>query len=608
MFQPISRIENVKGVRFYEQDILFDDYVYTDDVQIHINANFLTPGLGIALMKNEGLPLQEQKEAYVFKLGYREASVFYRNNTVQRKVMNLSTALYPPKDHLEIIFTKRGRKVTLSVQGIGNIIEYNIPTEIDRYQIGIYSNAGNAIQDISVASGIPTGWQVNMRNTEGGYLKFAKSSFQVENCANPAEVEQQGIDLPAGTFYLKYEKVLLNGINDLKCFAMKAGDERITNEEKDILKDGKMVLEEPTRINIKFEGKQGLIKNIHVTDRDSDQYVPTRNEQLIVDGSYIVVNLNEVEKVNWTGKISEIPIVDIGQDDASAILIGGSQVITPVDGGVLLKENCDYEYNAKNLMFTITRPNKQVNKFPVTVLPKEIKIFLNMDASISQMTITKIDGQVINLIAEKTSKRYVPDSINSPIVVIDEDQLPLDLSSSYRIVSQKGQKKYVFSNWEREVFEPSSHIKIDRKISGELGAVRIYGIPKSAVIDMSLIFHIPNAAMDTLSIFCPKAEIIKLESLSYVDVYSGQFYFGDVSNYQMIVVDYLKDNSYCINFDGVTRMYEVDISSNGKECFLLYNHNGQSFGGSGTTNVNSHKITDIYPAGESYIALRREGF
>lgn len=608
MFQPISRIENVKGVRFYEQDILFDDYVYTDDVQIHINANFLTPGIGIALMKSEGLPLQEQKEAYLFKLGYREASVYYRNNSVQRKTMNVATALYPPKDHLEIIFTKRGRKVTLNIPEIGNLIEYNIPTEIDRYQIGIYSNAGNSVQNVSVASGIPTGWQVNMRNTEGGYLKFAKSSFQIEKCSNPAEIEQQDIDLPIGTYYLKYEKDLIGGINDLQCFVMVAGDDRITDEEKNIFIDGKIKVSEPTTVNIKFRGTQGLIKNIHITDRETDQYVATRNEQLIVDGSYILVDLENIEKVNWTGEIYEVPIFDVGSEDTlSAILISGDQTVTYLNSSVLIRESCSYEYHVEDKLFTIKRPN-QTKQVALTAIPKEIKIFLNMDAAISQMTLTKTDGQVINLIAEKTSKRYVPDSINSPIVVIDADQLPLDLSSSYRIIKENGQTKYVFTNWEREVFEPSSHVHVERKISDELGAVRIWGIPKTLDIDMGLIFQIPNAAMDTLSIFCPKAQVIKLEDLAYVDVYTGQFYFRDVSAYQMIVIDYLKDNSYCINYDGITRMYEIDISNNGRECYLLYNHGGDSFSSSGVTNINSYKVTDIYPAGESYIALRREGF
>ena len=34
MFQATSRIESDNGIKFYEKDVLFDDYKYNDDIDI----------------------------------------------------------------------------------------------------------------------------------------------------------------------------------------------------------------------------------------------------------------------------------------------------------------------------------------------------------------------------------------------------------------------------------------------------------------------------------------------------------------------------------------------------------------------------------------------
>jgi hypothetical protein len=138
LFERNSRTEEFNGIRFYEQDILFDDYIYSGDIQVSFDLDYITPGIGIALMNNEGLPIAEQKESYLFKLGYRESSVIYRLVSVQKRMAMSATNLIPPAEGIHLTFSKKGKKITVVVDGYGTLIDYTLPISIDKYNIGIY--------------------------------------------------------------------------------------------------------------------------------------------------------------------------------------------------------------------------------------------------------------------------------------------------------------------------------------------------------------------------------------------------------------------------------------------------------------------------------------
>ena len=47
MFQSTSRIESDNGIKFYEKDVLFDDYVYNNNIDIEITIDYINTGFGI---------------------------------------------------------------------------------------------------------------------------------------------------------------------------------------------------------------------------------------------------------------------------------------------------------------------------------------------------------------------------------------------------------------------------------------------------------------------------------------------------------------------------------------------------------------------------------
>ena len=183
MFQNTSRIENIKGLRFYEQDILYDDYTYSEDIELVIDAQYLSPGFGIILLNNEGLTISEQKEMFLFRVGYHEASIIYKYEFEQNTIKQNNISLVPPKDNIKFIFTKIGKKITLTTEdAITPLLEYAFTNDNwDKFSLGIYSNAGNVINNINIQAPIPYGWNLNMHNTDGGYVKFNKSSFSPSN-------------------------------------------------------------------------------------------------------------------------------------------------------------------------------------------------------------------------------------------------------------------------------------------------------------------------------------------------------------------------------------------------------------------------------------------
>ena len=77
MLQPNCRVENFNGTRFYEKDILYDNYVFTHDIELTIDVTYISPAFGITLMDNEGYSVKEKNSSYLFKVGYKEASIYY---------------------------------------------------------------------------------------------------------------------------------------------------------------------------------------------------------------------------------------------------------------------------------------------------------------------------------------------------------------------------------------------------------------------------------------------------------------------------------------------------------------------------------------------------
>ena len=573
MLNRNARIEELSGIRFYEQDIIYDDHAYSGDIEIVIQGSYLSPGFGIAILNNEGMALQNQKEIYLLKTGMREATAYYKNGLIQKIVKKASTNLYPPINNVYFTFKKRGKLISLSSSLSSQpLIEYAIPDDNwDKYSIGIYSNAGNIIKSMSIAASIPKGWVVNMSNTKGGYIKFAKSSFSILNCKNNAEVEQSGLVVDKGIYYLKYEK---SEESDIVPYVFIAGDEEMHIDNKSILKNGYFEIKKKCKINIRFSGKSGTIKNINICENAEDKYVATKDENSKINGSYIRVSLSDLEYVKIVAKINDVPKEDSIKNelDMPYILNNKVEKIDIKTSGVKLGELYAYLFKVKSNSIKIEeRSNPENSKeFFLKSMSDYITIFNNLDATILEFKIKKNNSMdIIDLISTDSAKTYVKKDINGPIIAVDNENIPFDLSSSYRFTIADGIKKYRFTNVEREVFNPSERIILNSLPASDIN-IRIYGIYKNAKIENDNLYYGRDMMFDDLSMYTKDHTRINKTDMVAIDIYRGEIVIDNALDYEKIIVDYEKKESYCINYINELSMYAVEVSSDSSEYGILY--------------------------------------
>lgn len=609
MIQNNSRIENHKGILFYEQDILYDDHVYTEDIEIDFEIDYLSPGFGIVLFNNEGMPLRDQKEMFLLKIGQREASIFYKSNIEQKRIRFNSTILAPPKTKLQMRFIKNGRNISLYAEDLTMpVIEYGMANHWDRFSIGYYSNAGNILKETKVAAATPDRWIVNMYNTDGGYIKFFKSGFSLTGCRNNAEMEQIKIPLKAGIYYLKCDIEPVDNKCDIVPYVFKHEDDRFINKDKNLLEDrNRFILEEDDEINLKFVGKWGQVKNILISQNQNDQYAPTVDDNTAIKGSYIEFNAKEIDMIKWTGTIFDLPEQNtdqvISKENESFIISNDIQKIEITDTKVIRDKEYSYLYDVNNYQLKIYEGALEVKDFDNH--SDKITIFKNMDAIITKLSIIK-DGIEIDLITDGSNKKYVPVDITSPIIAMDSDNVPLDLSSSYRYIKKDGYNKYIFTNVEREIFEPDTVIQLNSLPSSQLGSVKVYGVLKGAVVDEARFFEIEHEDIDKIDCYTPHYEQLFNDNIRHIDYNKGNIYLESLNDkYESIIVDYAKKGSYCINYDIIKKAYEVSFSNDGKEVYLIYDTIQEE---NGVINVNDHRITTIIPNSKQYVVLKKEGY
>ena len=78
-----------------------------------------------------------------------------------------------------------------------------------------------------------------------------------------------------------------------------------------------------------------------------------------------------------------------------------------------------------------------------------------------------------------------------------------------------------------------------------------------------------------------------------------------IDKYQLIIVDYLKDNSYCINYHYDKHVYEVDISSLNSDNKMIYDSKILLGGDKNVTQVRDYKITSINGNTNGYVVIRK---
>ena len=605
MLKPNSRIELQDGIRFYEQDILYDDYVYSGSCQIELDIDYYNNGFGIVLINATSNVLTSENSAILFRLNYKSVEIIYKENATQ-KVLGTYRSAYSKTctDNLKIILRKNEDTYTISV-GDQVICTLDCEYKFDSYFIGYYSNKDNTINHISIASTIPYGWIVNMQHTNGGYIDFHRDGFELKQCKGTAEIEQINISLNKGLYYIKYE----SNDSDIKPYIMLSDDDRINDDEKNILRaDNSFVINKNDSVSLKFKGTTGRISKIAITTAKDNEYVRTSPDfeaVKIIENSYLRLNLKNIDKFEFKGFIKNVP---------------GDVHDSPIDYSIIKDDNNSYGLYDLNiatsvwysyyyydglLTIRVNNPNVMQDKgVSYEITGETIDLFYNVNGRMTDFIITDKENITTNITVENTIKEYVPAVIKSPIVILDENDLPLDLSSSYRYYYKNDKKYYWFTNTEREYFEPKYSIFLEDKPVDIDGTVIVYGIKHNSKWELDRLLEIEDENFDSLNACADSYDIMFEEDLRYLNKETGEIRLEDISKYKYIVVDYLKNDSYCLNFRYHLNSYEVDISAlPDKKLKMVYDNIGYSINDLRFISESRYVNTNIKPTLNGYITI-----
>lgn len=628
MLQDNSRIENINGLHFYEQDIVMLDYIYTNNIKIVMDADYRYPGLGIILAEYKNDNVGESNNVFLLRIGNIEWSMINTNINKQSKVAGGSCPLAPAYtgNKISLTFAKSGKNIKLYLNNISKpveLAEYTLKEDIANFRIGFYSNKDNTIFNADIYDDRPQFWFTSIKNSNGGRISFKKDTIKFEHGDKAMETEQEKILLYPGKYYLHYDVSEVINKSDIKCFLIPSQySSEIDAKKKNILnKDNSFTVKEiedaddqGQLFNILFQCKHGTVSNICIKDNQNQSYVSTDGDSAITkEGSKIIVHLDDIIKVRWTGLIEKIPDYKASEDIPYYIVKYGSYKSIKEDFGIKL--NTEYNYifelcnNNTQWKLNVNSDDENLNVSKLYTNNRQIntmEFFNNVQGYAQDIIITLKDNTEINVLLQKTYKKYVPIEIKSPILVIDEDENPFDLSSSYRY--SESSSKYIFTNWEREYFNGNTEkLTTENKILAANDSCILYGIKKDITLDKIYNIKNDNAIND-----------ISLCSNSY-DVISSEYF--TVSNkrvieisrnihdrkYKYFVLDYLKDDSYCVNIvedKNKNEIYEVDIATEKDKFTTLYDM-------SESGQIRTYKIMDnLNPKDDYYITLKKpeEGF
>lgn len=605
MLQPNSRINLEKGIKFYEQDILYDNYIYTGDFDIALTLDYATPGFGLGLTNSEGSSLEDKEEVLLFKLGQKTVDIIHMNKDAQKTLATFNSAFAKTyTEDLNYVLQKRGAEFTLFV-GEQKVCIFKAPNDFNTYNLIYYSNKENEIKHINIASSIPYSWVTNMQNTNGGYIWFYRDAFEFKYCNGEAEIEQPDIYLNYGKYYLKYD---IEGDCDIIPYVFLSQDERLFDERKNILNpiDNSFVIDQAQKISLKFEGTKGKIKNMCITTQKDNEYVrtsPDKGDNIDIGGSQIRLLLDLIESAEWTGNIKNAPGIDHNSPVDYSLIAYSTYSYGLFD--LDLSQGVDYKYKYRDRKLTIENmTGRKVKELKID--SNSLVIFKNVNATIKDFKVIDLEGNDTNIVVENTIKKYAPGTVYSPIIVLDDKEQPLDLSSSYRVYKKADKDYYWFTNTEREYFNPAHLIRLTKQPSLKDGTMIVYGIKKESSVNMDDILRIPKEGLDTIDAFANYYDILFEKDLRYINKEYKEIRLTDISEYKLIVVDYLKEDSYAINYRHEFNSYEIDISvEDGKETNVVYNNAAENKNGITFINEYRYVNTKAIPQEDCYIVIGR---
>lgn len=497
MFTYNARTEVINGARFIEPDVIMIDYVYTEDILFQVNALLKTPGFGFVIKEYDDTELQAADNVVLISFSNDNSyRVILKNGTSQETAVNRfidsATELYEEtgttfifKKHNETLSVYKGIRQDNGTFKEISLMSYKMANNMGQYRVGIYSNGGNTVQTAIIKTLAPNNWVSNVFNAGGGRIIWIKNGFTIDEAEYDIETESIEIPMKAGTYWFDYK----TDNPDMKAYiyeakrkytdtkrtmdeilGKKTGVNTMIDEEKNIADiDGKFILDHDCTVNIKFKAKWGTVTDICIKDDRNAPYVSTGYGITMRPSSQIVFDLDKILGFHIKATILSVPLQDAGEFRKYQLFQSGDQK-TGIHDPIRIQKSHTYDLTVQNRTILVDGQPY----FQIPVGESLLTAFQNMTAIVTELSVTQLDGTTFHALVQKTVKTTVSRNITSPILVTDENNDPLDLSSSYRQVAIIQQLA--------EIFNAYNGIHLSHYVDITNPCINVYGIPNKAKV------------------------------------------------------------------------------------------------------------------------------
>lgn len=565
MFDKTSRSVYEEGLRFYEEDILFDSHIYHANQKVKMELCYNKNGVGLIIGLMPGQPLEKQNLYYFLRLDAFSASLFLVNQMHYERLQHISTPISAPQERLKIEIHVKTNEIVLFLNG-RKFMHKQIDYAIGDHHVGIYSERDNIFYKMSIDGKSALLWQTNMQATENGRITFKDNEVRFSNCKFPAELVQDDIMLTKGEYYINYEG------EGADVYVYDTRSPFIKLEDKNMIRDnGLVVLEDDATVAVHISSKHGNIKNIRLSSIPNAPYIETYLNPTVKDASYFKVDLKDIKAIEIRFNILRECFATLLTDELQSYERGF------IEG--------DHKLLYENGVFYLYYKDQYIDE--ITSYGDVIYLLKGVEAFIYILTITTKDGKVIDWFDKKDRDNWIKPSLNSPILATNENNQPLDLSASFRKIKDR----FIFTNSERESFDPNPILQLQKQAIAIDG---IYAIPRSAITHDEAYYNGKEEDYNDITSYCKNYVPIHNATL---DKYLNQvIIYDNLYEYKEIIVDYRKEDSYAINF--VTEIGQYNVSSTAPYCTYIYSEDGQE----------QYAITNYKEEENQYIVLEKGDF
>lgn len=131
--------------------------------------------------------------------------------------------------------------------------------------------------------------------------------------------------------------------------------------------------------------------------------------------------------------------------------------------------------------------------------------------------------------------------------------------------------KYIFTPWEREVFdlEKDSKMYLSKTVLRDPGNIKVYGIKDKDFVNERLIYYIPgDSLINSVDLCCSEYNIIPESQFRLTSLNKLVPDIEAIQEFKYLIVDYLKLDSYAVNHK--KDYWEIEVSSTSNDYKIYY--------------------------------------